>query len=186
MTPLQMALVAAAVANGGKLMSPHLVRTVKDRGRPRRASEDEAERAERRDEAASTAAQLTQMMSQGGEGGHRAPRPRCEGIDVAGKTGTAEVGRRLNQAWFIGFAPVENPRVAIAVTVERTTGPGRDGGRADRQAGAGGAAAARADDAKSRRHDGRRPLPRARAGSAPAGWPTSTAPRTPTSAARSR
>ena len=46
-----------------------------------------------------------------------------EGIDVAGKTGTAEVGT-VNQAWFIGFAPVQRPRVAIAVTVERTTGQG--------------------------------------------------------------
>jgi penicillin-binding protein A len=45
------------------------------------------------------------------------------GIDVAGKTGTAEVGGS-NQAWFIAFAPVENPRLAIAVTVERTTGQG--------------------------------------------------------------
>jgi peptidoglycan glycosyltransferase len=45
------------------------------------------------------------------------------GIDVAGKTGTAEVGG-TNQAWFIGFAPVGNPRVAVAATVERTTGQG--------------------------------------------------------------
>jgi peptidoglycan glycosyltransferase len=45
------------------------------------------------------------------------------GIDVAGKTGTAEVGGS-NQAWFIAFAPVQSPRVAIAVTVERTSGQG--------------------------------------------------------------
>ena len=43
---------------------------------------------------------------------------------MAGKTGTAEVGTGINQAWFIGFAPVGNPRVAVAVTVERTTGQG--------------------------------------------------------------
>jgi penicillin-binding protein A len=45
------------------------------------------------------------------------------GIDVAGKTGTAEVGG-TNQAWFIAFAPAQSPRVAIAVTVERTSGQG--------------------------------------------------------------
>ena len=48
------------------------------------------------------------------------------GITVAGKTGTAEVGanREFTQPWFIAFAPVEDPKMAIAVTVERTTGQG--------------------------------------------------------------
>ena len=74
-----------------------------------------------------------------------------------------------NQAWFIGFAPVDNPQMAIAVTVERTPGPGRHGGRADRQAGD-----ARpcwrcsvtevADNTRRRR-----PLPDPATGSAPAG-----------------
>jgi peptidoglycan glycosyltransferase len=44
-------------------------------------------------------------------------------IDVAGKTGTAEVGG-TNQAWFIAFAPVTNPRIAVAATIERTPGQG--------------------------------------------------------------
>ena len=43
---------------------------------------------------------------------------------MAGKTGTAEVSNGVNQAWFIAFAPVTNPRVAIAATVERTSGEG--------------------------------------------------------------
>jgi len=44
---------------------------------------------------------------------------------VAGKTGTAEVANgTANQAWFIAFAPVTDPRIAIAVTVEQTTGQG--------------------------------------------------------------
>jgi peptidoglycan glycosyltransferase len=48
-----------------------------------------------------------------------------QGIDVAGKTGTAEVvNGAANQAWFIAFAPVRDPKVAIAVTIERTTGQG--------------------------------------------------------------
>ena len=44
---------------------------------------------------------------------------------MAGKTGTAEVDNATsNQAWFIGFAPVTNPRMAVAVTIERTQGQG--------------------------------------------------------------
>jgi peptidoglycan glycosyltransferase len=69
-----------------------------------------------------TASALAQMMSQVVKEG-TGTAAALEGIDVAGKTGTAEVGT-VNQAWFIAFAPVERPRVAIAVTVERTTGQG--------------------------------------------------------------
>ena len=48
-----------------------------------------------------------------------------QGIDVAGKTGTAEVAKRCpNQAWFIGFAPANNPQVAVAATIECTAGTG--------------------------------------------------------------
>jgi len=47
-----------------------------------------------------------------------------QGIQVAGKTGTAEIANGVNQAWFIAFAPVQSPRVAIAVTIERTSGEG--------------------------------------------------------------
>jgi peptidoglycan glycosyltransferase len=48
------------------------------------------------------------------------------GITVAGKTGTAEVGanREFTQPWFIAFAPVDDPKMAVAVTVERTQGQG--------------------------------------------------------------
>ncbi len=71
-----------------------------------------------------SAGELAQMMSnvvQEGTGTAAA----LSGIDVAGKTGTAEVDNATsNQAWFIAFAPVENPRMAIAVTVERTSGQG--------------------------------------------------------------
>jgi peptidoglycan glycosyltransferase len=72
---------------------------------------------------ASTASELAQMMSkvvQEGTGTAAA----LSGIDVAGKTGTAEidVDNNITQPWFIAFAPVKNPRIAIAVTVERSQG----------------------------------------------------------------
>jgi peptidoglycan glycosyltransferase len=70
-----------------------------------------------------TAAELNDMMQsvvQEGTGTAAA----VSGIDVAGKTGTAEVTGGVNQAWFIGFAPADDPQIAIAATVERTSGFG--------------------------------------------------------------
>jgi len=120
-TPLQMALVPAAIANGGSLMRPHLVRFVRDRDNRivRRVKASEQSEVMK----PSTASALAQMMSKVVEEG-TGTAAALEGIEVAGKTGTAEVGTTLNQAWFIAFAPVQAPRIAIAVTVERTTGQG--------------------------------------------------------------
>jgi peptidoglycan glycosyltransferase len=72
-----------------------------------------------------TAEKLTAMMSRVVEEG-TGTAAALSGIRVAGKTGTAEVGtnREFTQPWFICFAPVDNPRIAVAVTVERTTGQG--------------------------------------------------------------
>ena len=71
-----------------------------------------------------TADRLTDMMGQVVKEG-TGTQAALEGIDVAGKTGTAEVANATsNQAWFIAFAPKNDPKVAIAVTVERTQGQG--------------------------------------------------------------
>jgi peptidoglycan glycosyltransferase len=120
-TPLQMATVAATVANGGVRMEPRIAREFRDRDgrvaktiRPQRAT---------RVMSARTAAELTEMMTRVvGEGTGTAAA--LQGVNVAGKTGTAERGNGTNTAWFIGFAPVERPRYAVAVAVERTTGSG--------------------------------------------------------------
>jgi penicillin-binding protein A len=121
--PLQMAQVAAAVANGGRLMKPRLTdRIVRKDGRvAERIEPDLQSRVMNPD----TAEQLTAMMSRVVEEG-TGTAAALAGITVAGKTGTAEVGanREFTQPWFIAFAPVEDPRMAIAVTVERTTGQG--------------------------------------------------------------
>lgn len=121
--PLQMALVAAAVANKGRLMKPRLTdRIVRKDGRVKQRIEPDLQAEVMKPE---TAAQLTAMMSRVVEEG-TGTAGALAGIRVAGKTGTAEVGanREFTQPWFIAFAPVEDPRVAIAVTVERTTGQG--------------------------------------------------------------
>jgi peptidoglycan glycosyltransferase len=122
-SPLQMALVAAAVANDGRLMKPRLTdRIVRKDGRVKERIEPDLQSVVMKPE---TAAQLKAMMSRVVEEG-TGTAAALAGITVAGKTGTAEVGanREFTQPWFIGFAPVENPRLAVAVTVERTTGQG--------------------------------------------------------------
>jgi peptidoglycan glycosyltransferase len=122
-SPLQMALVAAAVANDGRLMKPRLTdRIVRKDGRVKERIQPDLQSVVMKPE---TAAQLKAMMSRVVEEG-TGTAAALAGITVAGKTGTAEVGanREFTQPWFIGFAPVENPRLAVAVTVERTTGQG--------------------------------------------------------------
>jgi penicillin-binding protein A len=121
--PLQMAQVAAAVANGGRLMKPRLTdRIVRKDGRVAERIEPDLQSRVMKPE---TAEQLTAMMSRVVEEG-TGTAAALAGITVAGKTGTAEVGanREFTQPWFIAFAPVEDPQMAIAVTVERTTGQG--------------------------------------------------------------
>ena len=121
--PLQMAEVAAAVANGGRLMKPRLTdRIVRKDGRVKEKIQPDLQAVVMKPE---TAEQLTAMMSRVVEEG-TGTAAALEGITVAGKTGTAEVGANaeFTQPWFICFAPVENPRMAVAVTVERTQGQG--------------------------------------------------------------
>jgi peptidoglycan glycosyltransferase len=119
-TPLQMAMVASTVANDGRLMRPRIVQEVRDAdGRTvRRIKPSEEARVMKSDTAKALESMMSQVVKEG-----TGTAAALSGIDVAGKTGTAEVGG-TNQAWFIGFAPVGNPRVAVAATIERTPGQG--------------------------------------------------------------
>jgi peptidoglycan glycosyltransferase len=122
-TPLQMAMVPAAVANGGRLMEPHLTDRIVDRD-GRTVDRVQARQMARvmSGEAAGEVADMMGKVVEEGTGTAAA----LAGITVAGKTGTAEVGANaeFTQPWFICFAPVEDPRMAVAVTVERTQGQG--------------------------------------------------------------
>jgi peptidoglycan glycosyltransferase len=122
-TPLQMALVTAAIANGGRMMRPYVVDEVlgPDLEVFDRTSPDEL----RRPISGATAAALTDMMIavvQGGTG-RRAAIP---GVQVAGKTGTAQNAGPAH-AWFVGFAPANDPKIAVAVLVENGGGSGDNG-----------------------------------------------------------
>ena len=121
-TPLQMAMVAGAVGNRGRLMRPQLTEKVvaKD-GRVTERMEPEEQSIVMSEQSAGQLAQMMGNVVKEGTGTAAA----LSGIDVAGKTGTAEVDNATaNQAWFIGFAPVDRPRMAVAVTIERTQGQG--------------------------------------------------------------
>jgi len=122
-TPLQMAEVAAAVANKGALMTPHLTSAiVEPDGRVAQRISPKVQSVVMRP---STAASVTKMMEAVvGEGtGVSAQIP---GVQVAGKTGTAEtqIGAAINNVWFIAFAPAQNPTVAVAVTLKGVPGQG--------------------------------------------------------------
>ena len=122
-TPIQMAEVAATVANGGRLMKPRLTdRVVRRDGRVSERVEPDLQSQVMKE---STAKALTEMMGQVVREG-TGTQAALAGIDVAGKSGTAEVGanREFTQPWFIAFAPADNPKMAVAVTLERTTGEG--------------------------------------------------------------
>ncbi len=115
-SPLEMALVAATVASGGVRPRPYLVQRVRDyAGR----IVWQAEPAQgKRVIAPETAAALRDMMVQVVRSG-TGTRAAIPGVEVAGKTGTAEVGGGgPPHAWFIAFAPASSPRVAVAVVVE--------------------------------------------------------------------
>jgi len=124
-TPLQMAEVAATVANRGVLMKPQIWSRVVDPDGRVTERLDPSRYSEAMD--ADTAAALTDAM-EGVVGEGTGTNAAIPGVAVAGKTGTAETpfndscgGAEVNQAWFIGFAPADDPQIAIAATVECTT-----------------------------------------------------------------
>jgi peptidoglycan glycosyltransferase len=130
-TPLQMALVTAAVANGGRLMKPQIWKRVIDPdGRVIETMEPSVYSEPIGEE---TAAELTTAM-EGVVSEGTGTNAAIPGVAVAGKTGTAETpgnkacggGIDENQAWFIGFAPADDPQIAIAASVECTEQFGGD------------------------------------------------------------
>ncbi|WP_338101134.1 penicillin-binding transpeptidase domain-containing protein [Serinicoccus marinus] len=118
-TPLQVAMISAAIANGGVTMTPYLVEEV--RGSDLEVIERNEPRTRSRAVSQESAEQLTEMMTQVVErgSGQSAALPD---IEVAGKTGTAEFGESgAAHAWFTGFAPADDPQIAVAVVVESAT-----------------------------------------------------------------
>lgn len=124
-TPLQVAMLSAAIANHGAVMKPYLVQTVRasDLSVIEQASPVELSKAV----SPAVASQLTGMMEKVVQSGTGTPA-QVAGVSVAGKTGTAQHGvGQPPHAWFTAFAPAQQPKVAVAVVVE-------DGGNAGSEA----------------------------------------------------
>jgi penicillin-binding protein A len=115
-TPLQMAMVTAGIANGGTVMKPYLVDEVRS---PNLDVLDKANpEAYRSAVSSSVARDLTQMMIEVVDQG-TGSTAQMPGIKVAGKTGTAQTSADRNPyAWFVSFAPADDPKVAVAVLIE--------------------------------------------------------------------
>jgi peptidoglycan glycosyltransferase len=120
-TPLQMAMVAAAVANDGRLMVPHLVSSVV--APDGRTVTTVTPKLYHQVMSAKTAQEINLMMRTVVDEGTGTAAQLGTGIQFAGKTGTASVGPTglgETQPWFIGFAPADDPKVAVAVDLERS------------------------------------------------------------------
>lgn len=116
-TPLQMAMVVAGIGNGGSVMKPYLVDEVRtpslqvlEQTKPQELSQAVSP---------STASQVTDLLVSTVENGTASPAA-IPGVQVAGKTGTAQSGipEVPPYAWFVSFAPADNPQVAVAVMIE--------------------------------------------------------------------
>ncbi|CAN5230420.1 penicillin-binding transpeptidase domain-containing protein [soil metagenome] len=122
-SPLQMAMVSAGIANGGQLMTPNLVETIL--APDLTPLQEFSPTVYGNPISSATASTLTQMMVNGVANG-AASNARISGVDVAGKTGTAENGdNEPYTLWFTGFAPANDPQVAVAVVVEDGGGRGQ-------------------------------------------------------------
>jgi len=129
-TPLQMAMVAAGIANQGRVMTPYLIDTVRSANLDLiQSTPDPVELSQA--VSPQTADVLTRMMVSVVENGSGV-RAQIDGVQVAGKTGTAQHDPdQPPHAWFISFAPADDPKVAVAVVVEDggVTGSEVGGGR---------------------------------------------------------
>jgi len=123
-TPLQMAMVAAGIANDGTVMKPYIVDEVQS---AEYDTLEQTEDEEYRDAiSSSTADDLTDLLVSTVDNGTASPAA-IPGIDVAGKTGTAQSGIDdvPPYAWFVSFAPADNPEVAVAVMIQKIDGVDR-------------------------------------------------------------
>ena len=118
-SPLQMALVAAAIGNGGVVMKPHVMAEIRDEDAEvlKRYSPELWTQATSPEVAAAVRDMMVNVVARG-----TGTRAQIPGVNVGGKTGTAQTVGANAHAWFIGFAPAEAPEVAVAVIIESQDG----------------------------------------------------------------
>ena len=123
-TPLQMAMIASSVANGGNMMIPYVVAETRDHaGKVLKQAVPTVWRTPMSPETAATLTQL--MIKVVNEGTARCCMALAGGVQAAAKTGTAQLNAKgqpqRSHAWIMAFAPAEAPRVAVAVMLKGTT-----------------------------------------------------------------
>ena len=116
-TPLYMAMLASAIANEGLMMQPYIVDHVvyPDGGIGKQQVPEKLMEICSADEAAVLKDMMTEVVTSG-----TGTAAAVSGVTVAGKTGTAENATGNDHSWFIGFAPAEDPKVAVAVLIENS------------------------------------------------------------------
>ena len=121
-TPLQMAVICSTVANNGYMVKPYMVDSISKNNTVISQSSTKVIGQPISEDCAKYIQQLMVGAVQNGTG----TRAQIRGITVAGKTGTAENERDSDHAWFVGYAPAEEPQIAIAVVLENDGTSGGD------------------------------------------------------------
>ncbi|MHC6591723.1 peptidoglycan D,D-transpeptidase FtsI family protein [Arthrobacter sp. C152] len=114
-TPLQINMMTSAIANGGIQMQPKLIKTL--RSPDLRVIDEPQPQQLRTSTTPQIASQITEWMASAVSDGI-AKGAAVPGVQVAGKTGTAELGNGTNNSWFTGFAPANNPQVSVTIVME--------------------------------------------------------------------
>lgn len=115
MTPLNVAMIGAAVANGGKLMRPYLVESITTESGLNLGT---TKPTVLYNSVSSDCAYYIDTLMRGVVTNGTGSGSRISGVTVAGKTGTAENESGKDHAWFVGYAPAESPKIAVAVLLE--------------------------------------------------------------------
>ena len=124
-TPLQMAVATAALANGGDVLVPRVVSALRVDGVTQRLEPEVASTLPIDDEHLGV---VREALRRAADPGGTARRGEPEGVSIGGKTGTAEFGRQHpdgefdSHAWFLGFAPYDDPQVAVVVYLNHGVG----------------------------------------------------------------
>jgi penicillin-binding protein 2 len=126
-TPLQIVRLTAAIANGGELVTPHVVRTIRQSGQVNDVAPVASKLRDRIPLRTGTLQHLREGMEQVVARG-TGRRVRIDEVTVAGKTGTAETGQGSDHAWFTGFVPADSPQVAFVVVLEHGGSGGAEAG----------------------------------------------------------
>lgn len=114
-SPMEMALVASTVANEGTMMKPTLVKKViTSKGNVVKEMKPESIGEVMTKDSANTLKEYMRAVVAGGTG----TAANIAGLNICGKTGTADHGKGKAHSWFAAFAPYENPQIAVAVIVE--------------------------------------------------------------------